>query len=87
MSTTYDFTKKQLSFLDLFKIAAEYDCLPLLDYHCMDLFDHDRVSQLNEDELALLADAARRDIFGEALAQGYTPEREALLEQAHGLLC
>mgnify|MGYP003711320921 CR=1 FL=1 len=37
------YTKEQLEFLEIFEIAARYDCLFLLDFHCFDLFDVDAI--------------------------------------------
>ncbi|WP_153768326.1 hypothetical protein [Labrenzia sp. CE80] len=87
MSNKYHFTKKQLRFLDLFKMAADFDCLPLLDYYCMDLFDHDRISRLTEDQLVDLAECAQKDIFGEALEKGYRPASFQFEGDRNGLLC
>lgn len=87
MRTEYSFSRKQLNFLDLFKIAADYDCLYLLDYHCMDLFDHDGVGTLNEDEQEQLAYAACPDIFSEAIQAGYRPPSEKLFGGTHASVC
>lgn len=71
--TDNEFTKLQLEFLDLFQIAAKYDCLYVLDFHCDDLFDHCQISLLTDYERALVARAARREVFSEAVEKGYEP--------------
>ncbi|MBO6755960.1 MAG: hypothetical protein JJ902_06505 [Roseibium sp.] len=85
--SSYNFSRSQLKFLDLFKIAAEFDCLYLLDFYCFDLFDHDQIGKLNEREQAELADAARREIFEEALAKGYEPPHFGYAGGSHDRLC
>lgn len=87
MSIDYDFTSRQLKFLDLFQIAARFDCLYVLDFYCMDAFDHDNVSQLNEIELAQLADRAQRDIFAHAIGSGYKPKSPSIKVVYNGYLC
>lgn len=87
MSDPYYFTKSQLNFLDLFKIAADYNCLYLLDYHCMDLFDHDGVGTLSEEQQEQLAYAACPDIFSEAIQAGYRPLSEKLFGETHASVC
>lgn len=69
-----DYTKEQLEFLEIFEIAARYDCLFLLDFHCFDLFDHDQTSLLSDGERAQLAAAARYDIYAEAMQKGFLPK-------------
>ncbi|WP_305983853.1 hypothetical protein [Roseibium sp. MMSF_3544] len=68
-----DFTKIQLEFLELFEIAARYDCLYLLDFHCFNMFNHDQTSLLTDAERAQLAAEARSDIFAEAIQRGFVP--------------
>ena len=68
------YTKEQLEFLEIFEIAARYDCLFLLDFHCFDLFDHDQTSLLSDGERAQLAAAARYDIYAEAMQKGFLPK-------------
>ncbi len=62
-----EFTNEQLEFLELFEIAARYDCLYLLDFHCFNMFNHDQTSLLTDTERAELAVEARGDIFAEAI--------------------
>lgn len=71
-----DFTKEQLAFLELFEIAARYDCLYLLDFHCFNMFNHEQTSLLSDAERAELAVAARTDIFAEAIQRGFQPNPE-----------
>ncbi|MBO6507574.1 MAG: hypothetical protein JJ866_25085 [Roseibium sp.] len=71
-----DFTTEQLEFLDLWKIAADYDCLYLLDFYCYDMFDHNQTSDLTDEERADLARTARPDIFAEAIQKGYVPSSD-----------
>ncbi|WP_421983898.1 hypothetical protein [Roseibium sp.] len=66
-----EFTKEQLEFLELFEIAARYDCLYLLDFHCFNMFNHDQTSLLTDAERAELAVEARGDIFAEAIQRGF----------------
>lgn len=68
------FSKQQLEFLDLFNLAARYDCLYLLDFHCFSMFEHDQTSLLDDAERAELAAAARRDILAEAMLNGFHPD-------------
>lgn len=74
-----DFTKLQLEFLDLFQIAARFDCLYVIDFHCDDLFNHTQISALTDEERAQVARAARREVFGEAMSKGYEPADAKLL--------
>ncbi|MEP3045737.1 MAG: hypothetical protein ABJL55_12240 [Roseibium sp.] len=81
-----EFTREQLEFLELFKIAAKYDCVYLLDYHCFNLFEHDQTSILTDAERSMLAAHAQRDIFAEALQQGFEPDQVivgGISEQKH----
>lgn len=87
MNDDFTFSKKQLNFLELFKIAAVYDCLYLFDYHCMDLFAHDNVGTLSEEDQEQLAYAASADIFSEAVQAGYRPPSEILFGGTHASLC
>ena len=81
--TKHDFTAEQLEFLDLWKIAAGYDCLYLLDFYCYDMFDHNQTSDLTDSQRADLARAARSDIVAEAVQKGFVPPSE-MLGGAHG---
>ena len=83
-----DFTRVQLEFLELWHIAAMFDCLYVLNFHCMDLFQHDQTSLLTDEERADLARAAQREIFGEAISKGYRPADADQLYGGHdGPLC
>lgn len=68
-----DFTKTQLKFLELFHICAKFDCLFILDFHCMNEFNHDKVTDLTDDERYHLAVIAEKEIFEHALENGYRP--------------
>lgn len=72
--STIEFTKEQLEFLEIFDIAARYDCLYLLDFHCFNMFDHDQTSLLSDKERAELAVTARYDIYSEAMQKGFLPK-------------
>lgn len=80
--------RKHLLFLDLMQLAARYDCMALIDFHCMLLFEHTRISQLTADQQAELAEAARADIFSQALAAGYRPSDHSIVtRRVHDCLC
>lgn len=66
-----DYSNDQLKFLELFEIAARYDCLYLLDFHCFALFEHDQTSLLTDEQRAELAETAQADIFAEAEQKGF----------------
>lgn len=87
MSEDHTFSAKQLTFLQLFHIAARYDCLCIIDYYCMNEFDHDRVTSLTDDERVRLVELAEREIFAEAIEKGYRPNRVSSEVQYNGLLC
>lgn len=70
-------------FDDLFKLAADWDCLHILDFYCEDLFDHDRVGSLNRAEQAMLAEAAELFIFMECASKGYGMNRTEEQEVTH----
>jgi len=73
MNNYTKFSYKHLKFMELFKIACDFDCLYLLDFYCVDLFDHDNLTQLSEHEADELAEAAQRDIFAHAIKKGFDP--------------
>lgn len=66
-------TAQQQRFLELFHIAAKFDCLYLLDFHCMNEFNHDSVTALTDDERHHLTVMAEKEIFEHALQAGYRP--------------
>ncbi|MTH94868.1 hypothetical protein [Roseibium sp. RKSG952] len=82
-----EFSNTELEFLELFKLAAQYDCLYLLDFYCYDMFDHDRVTALSADEQADLARAARRDIVEDAMSKGYQPPVWTAFGGVHDSVC
>lgn len=87
MTEESEFTGEQLKFLELFHIAAQYDCLYILDFYCMDEFDHDRILNLTDEERALLADRAQREIFAHAIEHGFRPTSSFGEVRASGYLC
>ncbi|MTI45353.1 hypothetical protein JM93_01260 [Roseibium hamelinense] len=82
-----EFSGRELEFLDLFKIAARYDCLYLLQFYCFDMYDHDRITALDIEEQAALARAARGDIYEEAVSKGYEPPAWTLFGGVHDRVC
>lgn len=74
---TADFTKKQMRWLEIWHISAQYDCMFILDYYCMNEFGHGKVASLSDDQRAYLADKAEREIFDEAIGKGYRPSGPA----------
>ncbi len=87
MIDSEEFTPKQLQFLQIWHIAAKFDCLYILEFYCMHLFDHDNTSLLSDDERAELAARAEEEIFEEAISRGYRPERVSYEVPSGGLLC
>ncbi len=75
MSNKEEFTKEQMKFLELFHIAALFDCLYILDFHCMNEFNHDKVSDLTDQGRYHLAVLAEKEIFEHAIESGYQPPR------------
>lgn len=61
------------TFFGLIKIAAQWDCLYVVDFHCMKLYGHDRVTSLSPSQQMQLYEYARRDIFKDAMLKGYKP--------------
>ncbi|MEJ8474760.1 hypothetical protein [Roseibium algae] len=74
-------TDEHEMFFGLFKIAATWDCLFILEFHCLDLFGHNQITRLTTAQQTDLSLAARRDIFIEAVEKGYDPDlRETTLQ-------
>lgn len=70
-----EFTREQLKFLELWHIAALFDCMFILDFHCSNEFFHDKVTDLTDAERHHLAVLAEREIFEHAIANGFKPQR------------
>ncbi|WP_298984003.1 hypothetical protein [uncultured Roseibium sp.] len=87
MNNNADFTAEQLTFLQLFHIAAQYDCLYILDFYCMNEFDHDKVTDLSDSERRHLAELAEREIFEYAIENGYRPTLPFNEGGEHEFLC
>lgn len=87
MSESEEFTKLQLRFLEVWHLAARWDCLYIIRFYCQDAYGHDNTSKLTDQQRADLADAAERDIFDEAIARGYTPTRTSFGVDPNGYLC
>ena len=81
------FSKTHEDFLQLMHIAADYDCMYLIDFYCMNLFDHSDVTHLTDDQLSSLSDAVQRDVFSHALQSGYQPGRFHQLGVSNGFIC
>ncbi|MEO1110131.1 MAG: hypothetical protein AAFX90_19630 [Pseudomonadota bacterium] len=81
------FTKEQLDFLEIFHIAAKYDCLYVLDFYCSNEFDHDQVSALTDAQRAHLAELAQEEIFATAIKKGFRPDLYHEREADDGRLC
>lgn len=87
MTLDSTFTDEQLEYLELWHIAAKYDCLYILDFHCANLFDHDRVLQLSDRQRADLAQSAQKDVFEHAIKRGYRPVPFNTQGKPNGYLC
>lgn len=89
MSNEYsNFTQQQLGFLQLWHIAAQHDCLYIIDWHCFDLFEHDKVSALSDEDRDRLVLAAQPHIFHKAIENGYRPGDSHLFQGGEdGPLC
>ncbi|MBO6893428.1 MAG: hypothetical protein JJ866_15905 [Roseibium sp.] len=87
MSESTEFSRLQLRFLQVWHLAAMYDCIYILEFYCMDQFDHDRLTLLTDEERARVAEAAEADIYDEAIAQGYQPARTSHGVDPNGYLC
>lgn len=67
-------SNEQMTFLELFKKAADLDCLYLIDFHCHNLYGHDQTTRLSDIELAHLSHTVSTDIRTKVEIAGSPPE-------------
>lgn len=79
-SISVELTDTDETFFGLLKIAAQWDCLYVVEFHCMKLYGHDRVTSLSQTQQMQLYEYARRDIFKDALLKGYKPAQGRQLQ-------
>lgn len=68
-----ELTPSDETFFGLIKIAAQWDCLYVVEFHCIKLYGHDRVTSLSPSQQMQLYAYSRRDIFKDAMLKGYKP--------------
>lgn len=63
--STHEFSRSELNFYGLLKIALLLDCEHILEWDCLQLFGHSSVLKLNRNQQRELYYKSRKAILGE----------------------